>query len=81
MPNEPLKPLPTSIEAANKRIHDHFRTALETIDSELGAGKAREHPELVAAYLQSLATYSAGVAIADAMARREGYVPVLGSVS
>lgn len=78
---DPLKPLPTSIEAANKRVHDYFRTALETIDAEMGEGEARKNPALVAAYLQALATYSGAVAIADALHRREGRVPLLGEVS
>lgn len=78
---DPIKPLPTSIEAANKRVHDHFRTALETIDAEMGAGEARKNPALVAAYLQALASYSGAAAIADALHRREGRVPMLGDVS
>lgn len=76
-----IKPLPASIEAAKRLVHDHVRTALETIDAEMGEGEARKNPAVVAAYLQALATYSGAVAIADALHRRDGRVPILGDIS
>lgn len=63
------------------RVHEHLRAALETIDAELGEGEARKSPALVAAFMQSAAIESGAAAVANAILRREGWVPVLGEVS
>jgi len=78
---DPIKPLPTSVAHAQRRVHEHFRAALETIDAELGAGEARKNPALVAAFVQAASIESGAAAIADALHRREGRVPVLGEIS
>jgi len=78
---DPIKPAPTSTAAANRRVHDHLRAALETIDAELGPGEARKNPALLAAFIQAAAIESGAAAIADALHRREGRVPILGDVS
>ena len=78
---DPIKPLPTSVAHAQRRVHEHLRSALEIIDAELGPGEARKNPALLAAFLQAAAIESGAAAVADALHRREGRVPLVGDVS
>jgi len=57
----------TLMEQAPMTTNDYMRAAIENIDSNFGKGYAKEHSELVAAYIKTCALDFATASITSAL--------------
>jgi hypothetical protein len=63
---------------AHMTAHDYMTHAIEDIDSMLGKGYAKDHPELIAAYMQTAATDFGAACVAKEI--RQGLDEIAASI-
>jgi hypothetical protein len=56
----------TLLRQASMTAHDYFVAAIKTIDDQLGSGYAKEHPELIAAFMRTASSdFSTSIILAQ----------------
>lgn len=66
-------------EEAVKTTKYNLSTAIKAIDDQLGSGYAKEHPELIGAFLNSAATIEQGTTVAVMVQNLQESIERIGS--